>query len=855
MDPDLNQDLNYQAEILAQKIRHYLISTSGHISESATIDEFYQAFCTTLKEEVMINWMASLETIQTKKVRVANYFSMEYLPGRLTGNNLTNMGANQLVKAVMKKMNRNFSDFISCEPDPGLGNGGLGRLASCFLDSLATLHYPARAYGLRYQYGIFEQELWGGIQIERPDCWLLNMNPWEVRRDRFAQTVCFRGKPIKASNKHGEDVYLLEDPEEVRALPYDFPIVGYAQNENFSVIPLRLWSTKESPRNFQLQQYNAGLLDQAAENTSLTDVLYPNDNTELGKRLRLKQEFLLVSASLHDIIRRHLVTYGDLSQFADKQRIQINDTHPSLTIAEMVRILTKNYDFSWQQAWETCQTICSYTNHTILKEALEEWSETRIKDLMPRQYSVIQKLNHDFCTYARSKFPNDEEKIRNLSIIEKGQVRMAHLAIVGSHKVNGVAKLHSDILKEHVFKDFDDLYPEKFTNVTNGVTQRRWLLHSNPLLAEFITKRIGDGWITDFKLIAKLASFASDKATQEEFLSIKKTNKEALLEFLMTENTLKNTAGKLLPHAEQLPTSALFDVQVKRIHEYKRQLMNALHLIMVYQELKENPNARAIARLSLFGGKSAAGYEMAKQIILLISAIGRTIEKDHIISKKLAVIFVENYNVSKAELIIPAADLSEQISTAGWEASGTGNMKFSMNGALTIGTEDGANIEMRQAITDAYWPFKFGASADENRQPFNAWDVYLSDEGIRKAIDSLKDGTFAQTPEETKAFANIHYALVECGAGSDHFKILKDLRDYYNTQKKVEVLYEKPFEWAEMAIHNIAGMGPFSTDESIRHYADEIWGIEPCPPDATILAKVRDEYSEHDRCRIIPKME
>ena len=846
-------ELDYQAEILAQKIRHYLITSSGHIADAATTEEFYQAFCEALREEVMINWMASLETIRTKKVRVAHYFSMEYLPGRLTGNNLTNIGATDLVRAVVTKMNRTFGELISCEPDPGLGNGGLGRLASCFLDSLATLHYPSRAYGLRYQYGIFEQELWGGKQIERPDCWLLNMNRWEVRRDSFAFSVRFKGKPVAATNKHGEEVYLLENPEEVRALPYDYPIIGYAEKENFTVVPLRLWSTKESPRNFQLQSYNAGLLGEAAENTSLTDVLYPNDNTEIGKRLRLKQEFLLVSASLHDIIRRHIIVYGDLSEFADKVRIQINDTHPALTIAELVRVLTKNFDVPWKEAWEICQTVCSYTNHTILREALEEWNETRVHELIPRQHNIIQRLNQDLCNSVRAKFPNNEDKVKSISIFQNGQVRMANLAIIGSHKVNGVAKLHSDILKNIVFKDFADLYPDKFINVTNGVTQRRWLLHCNPLLAEFISKRIGRGWINDFKQIENLAQFASDKSSQEEFLAIKKANKEALIDFLKSENLIRDSKGKILSQAHPLNSDALFDIQVKRIHEYKRQLMNALHLVMLYQELKTNPNSRKIARFSIFGGKAAPGYEMAKQIILFISALARTIEKDQTIRQKLSIVFVENYNVSKAEVIIPAADLSEQISTAGWEASGTGNMKFSMNGALTIGTEDGANIEMREEVTDAWWPFKFGASAEENRTTYSAWDIYMKDEPIRRAVDSLKDGTFAETPEEVSAFANIYHNLVECGASSDQFKVLKDLRDFYNTQLKVEELFIQPLAWAEMAIHNIAGMGSFSTDESIRHYAEDIWGIKPCPPDADILNKVREEYSQHDRCRIIPR--
>lgn len=866
-----NGELDYRAEILTRKIKQYLLVATGHLvdiknypigvttGQKATPEEFYEAFCKALREEVMINWVASLETIRTKKVRVAHYFSMEYLPGRLTGNNMINIGAMDLVRAVLNKMDRNFNEVISCEPDPGLGNGGLGRLASCFLDSLATLRYPARGYGLQYQYGIFEQELWGGIQVEKPDCWLLNENPWEVRRDPFAYSVKYGGKMIEAKNKFGELVHRIEENEEVRALPYDTPIVGYGEKGDFSVIPLRLWSTKESPRNFQLQRYNAGFLGQAAENTCLTDVLYPNDNTELGKRMRLKQEFLLVSASLHDIIRRHQVVYGDLKDFADKVRIQINDTHPALTIAELVRTLTKNYDYTWKDAWETCQTVCSYTNHTILSEALEKWNEHRVKDLLPRQLNIIERLNYEFCEKVRAHFPNNENKVRDMSIIdgqfpqENSQVRMAHLAIIGSHRVNGVAKLHSDILKNMLFKDFAELYPDKFINVTNGVTQRRWLLYCNPQLAEFLFKRIGREWITNFTQIAKIADFASDKASQDEFLAIKKKNKTALIEFLKTENTIRDTTGKIKDHTHPLDETALFDVQVKRIHEYKRQLMNALHLIMVYQELKANPNARTVPRFAIFGGKAAPGYERAKQIIQLITAIGRTVDTDPAVNKKLAVTFIENYNVSKAEIIIPSADLSEQISTAGWEASGTGNMKFSMNGALTIGTEDGANIEMREAVTDRYWPFGFGGTAEENRNPYNAWDIYIHDEPIRRAIDSLKDGTFAQTPEEVASFAALHYALVECGPNSDYFRVLKDLRPYYETQKKVEALFLQPNAWAEMAIHNIAGMGSFSTDTSIQNYAKQIWGIEPCPIDPSILESVKTQYSMNEQCPVYPK--
>ncbi|MES2272782.1 MAG: glycogen/starch/alpha-glucan family phosphorylase [Chlamydiota bacterium] len=842
-------DINNKAEIFVQKIKHLIITTSGHTSDNASIEEFYQAFCTVLREEMMINRTAAIDTFQKEKRRMLFFISMEFLPGRLTGNNITNMSATELVKAVLTKMNRNFKDLMSCETDAGLGNGGLGRLSSCFLDSLATLQYPARGYGLRYQYGIFEQELWNGVQIERPDCWLLNTDPWEIRFDLYATNVHFRGKPIEACNIHGEEVYLLEDYEEVRALPYDLPIIGYSEKSDYSVLNLRLWSTKESPRNFQLQKYNAGFLGQAAENTTLTDVLYPNDNTDLGRRIRLKQEFLLVSASLEDIIRRHLHIFGDISSFADKTRLQLNDTHPALMIAELVRTLTKSYNFSWKEAWETCQTCCSYTNHTILSEALEVWSESQLKDLLPRQYRIIQKLNQDFCDTVRVRFPNDENRIRRVSIIENGQIKMAHLSIVGSHKVNGVAKLHSDILKNTLFKDFDEIFPGKFVNVTNGVTQRRWLLHANPLLANFISDRIGRKWITHFCEIENLRSFASDPKSQEEFLAIKEKNKRTLLNYLAQENAVRDAKGKIISHSPVLGTDALFDVQIKRFHEYKRQLMNALHLIMVYQELGLNPNARQICRYSIFGGKSAPGYEKAKQIMQLISAVARKCQENSQIKPKLTITFIENYNVSQAEIIIPGADLSEQISAAGWEASGTGNMKLAMNGALTIGTEDGANIEMRESVTDPWWPFRFGASAEENREAYNPWDIYTQDEPIKRAVDTLKDGTFAKTAEESASFGKLYQDLIE----HDPYRVLKDLRAYYETQKKVETLFQQPKLWAETAIHNIAGMARFSTDESIRNYAEKIWDITPCPLDPEILAKVQEEYSEHDRCKIHPK--
>lgn len=842
------------AEALAQKIRHHIIISSGKSCPEASDHEFYRAFCSVLREEIGIQWSATIQSIETARTRIAYFLSMEYLPGRYTNNNLANLNAQGLLQRVVQLMGRNFREILECEPDPGLGNGGLGRLASCFLDSLATLQYPARAYGLRYQYGVFEQEIWAGQQIERPDCWLLEENAWEQRRDQHACTVKFRGRTVPATNKHGEEVHLIEETEEVRALPYDTPIIGYSSNSNYSVLTLRLWSTKESPRNFHLQRFNAGLLEQAAENTSLTDVLYPNENTELGKRVRLKQEFLLVAASLHDILRRHLRIYGDLTDFADKTRIQINDTHPALVVAELMRTLTKNYDCTWNNAWEICQQVCSYTNHTILREALEEWNEKKFQELIPRQYAIVQRLNLDFCNLVRRRFPGDEEKVRRMSILENGHVRMAHLAIVGSHKINGVAELHGEILKHQVFRDFHDLWPDKFLSITNGVTQRRWLLNANPRLAALITQRIGPRWTTDFSAIAALAAYATDPEVQQEFLAIKQENKRDLLHFLRTETFLRDQNGKPIVSPSLAPPTALLSVQAKRIHEYKRQLLNALHILHLYRQLKDNPNASPLPRLFLFAGKAAAGYEKAKQILQLLNALSRTLAKDPIAQGRLAVVFVENYGVSKAEQIIPAADLSEQLSLAGWEASGTGNMKLAMNGALTIGTHDGANIEMHRAVTDSWWPFAFGATAEQNRQPYKAWDVYVGNPHVRRAVDSLIDATLDQTPADTAAFKALHRSLTE---GDDHtpadrFRVLQDFASYCAAQKKAEALFQQPQLWAATALHNIAAMGPFSTDASIRRYAQEVWGITPCPPRPDIADAVRKEYAEHDRCNIGP---
>lgn len=851
----MDSQLDLQSELLAQKIKHYLITSNGRLVADASESELYQAFCFALREEIMINWLASVRTQAEQNVRTAYYLSMEYLPGRFMHSNVTNASACKLVSSALQRLGADYSHVRYLEPDPGLGNGGLGRLASCFMDSLATLNYPSWGYGLRYQYGTFEQQLWDGVQIERPDCWLLTQNPWEFRRDQRRARVKFCGHHHPFDDEL--DYQSIRDFEEVRALAYDLPIIGYSPQQDFSVVSLRLWTAKESPRNFELQRYNAGLLDQAAENTTLTDVLYPSDHHDTGKRIRLKQEFLLVSASIQDIMRRHLARDPDPRHLADTVRIQINDTHPALAVAEYLRLLMKE-GLEWGEAWEVSRSCLSYTNHTIMKEALEEWSSESMRYWLPRQYRIIERLNHIFCNDIRERFPEDEERVRRMSIIENDRVRMAHLSIYGSHHVNGVAALHTSILKRDVFHDFNEMFPERFVNVTNGVTHRRWLAQTNPELASFITERIGDGWLLDFSKIRKLQNFACDEASQKAFLEIKRRNKEALIEELKGSCLWRAIDGSPVQYAVKLSADALFDIQIKRVHEYKRQLLNALHLIMLYQELVENPEAARAPRVAIFGGKAAAGYEMAKHVIRLICCLSRKIAKDPRMTHRLGVFYVENYNVSKAEQLIPAADLSEQISAAGWEASGTGNMKLSMNGALTIGTEDGANVEMKEEVSETWWPFSFGSHAEELAQlkqnaSYDPWEFYRSNARLRRAVDALKDRSLVENEDEHQSLLAIYRNLMEgysSGAGDPYF-CLKDFSSYVAAQERVDALYKTPLKWAEFALHNIAGMGKFSTDNSIRRYAKEIWNVSPCPVDPDILRQVRHDFNEHDRCRVI----
>ncbi len=846
MEPDFEE----QAENMAQKVRHYFITQLGRDPKKAYPREVFQGLSMVLREQIMINWGATARTINEKKERRLYYLSMEYLPGRMLVNNISNLKVHALMKKVMNKLGYNYKETLTIEPDPGLGNGGLGRLASCFLDSLATQQYPAIAYGLRYQYGVFEQQIWEGVQVEKPDCWLLNENPWGLRHDGSAKTVKFAGLTRKRMNGNHEIVLDLQDYEEVRALPFDFPVIGYSETDLFNTVTLRLWSTKESPHNFHLQRYNAGQIGSAAENTALTDVLYPNDNHETGKRIRLKQEFLLVSASLQDMIQRHLENFPDLSNFADRVRIQINDTHPALVIPELIRLLTMRNDFTWNVAKEAACEMVGFTNHSILSEALEQWNRDRLAYLLPRQFWVIEQLNLRLCDEIRQKYPNNEDKVRRMSIDEDGQLRMAHLAIYGSHKVNGVGRLHEEILKEKVFRDFYDMYPDRFTYVTNGVSQRHWIWHCNPLLADFLNDRIGRGWLTDFSQIHRLSEFASDPRSQDAFLEIKNENKRLLMRYLYDHNPTRDLFGRIIqPHPIEIDQSSLFAVHVKRIHEYKRQLMNALHLIMVYFELLENPQSHPVKRTVIVAGKAAAGYQIAKNVIQLFCCIARKINRDPLIQDKLKIIFVENYCVTRAEVIIPAADLSEQISTAGMEASGTGNMKLAMNGALTIGTEDGANIEMREAIGDSWWPFSFGARAHEleklrQNNAYSPWDIYSKNAKIKRAVDALKDGTFASTGSEDEALHFLFDTLMMGynGNRSDCYFILYDLQSYYEAERRVEMLYTQPRRWAEMAIHNMAGMGDFSSDKAVQRYAEQIWNIKPLPVNPGIVEEVRAIY-------------
>ncbi|RDB31266.1 glycogen/starch/alpha-glucan family phosphorylase [Candidatus Similichlamydia laticola] len=804
---------------LAKRMRDYLLFQIGKTVGDASDFDLYRAFCYAFRELLLVHWLATWKSYKKARVRVNYYFSMEYLPGRIGVSNVVNLHGQGLCEKTLQHLGLEPKNLLDYEPDPALGNGGLGRLASCFLESLSTQMYPAMGYGLRYQYGLFEQAIENGIQVERPDCWLLHENPWEFRRDLRAQKVVFGG----FWNQTNEFV----DYEEIRALPYDFPILGYSESKLHNVNTIRLWSTKESPSNFRIQQFNAGSLEHASENTALTDVLYPNDQHMFGKLFRIKQEFLLVSASLQDIFSRFKNTCGeDWSRFADMVSVHINDTHAALVIPEMIRLLQEEARIDFYQALDIVVHCTGYTNHTLLSEALEKWDQTLIHKLLPRQYRIIELLNHELCKQVREKFPQDEEKVQRLSMFQYGQVKMAHLAIFGSHRVNGVAKLHSELIQKELFKDFVDLYPERFCSITNGITQRRWLRFANPHLADLICKKIGGSWLYNSLDLEKLTQYADDPVFQDEFLKIKKLYKQ-----------------NLLPEADP---HALFDVQVKRIHEYKRQLLNLLHLIGLYLEVTRNGVKDRLKRVAIFAGKAASSYKLAKNIINLICAVSRKVNADLAAKDFLSIHFLPNYGVKLAEKIIPAADLSEQISLAGMEASGTGNMKLALNGALTIGTEDGANIEMRVAVGDEFWPFRFGQTSEEVKRlrssgVYSPRNLLVDSPQLGNILSTLIDGTFASNQAETIAFREIYASLLE-GSDPDRYLVLADFESYYQTQKKVEELFRKPREWARFALKQIAAMGSFSADISIKKYAQSIWRIAPCPIDPVVFQEVQKEY-------------
>lgn len=782
----------------------------------ASDQEIYQAAVFAIRDIVNDIWIKTQETYFEKDVKIVYYISMEFLMGRFFGNSVLNLSIYEPIKQAFDELGIDYKKIEESEPDPGLGNGGLGRLAACFLDSMSTMSLPAYGCGIRYHYGIFEQVIENGYQVEKPDNWLENGDPWGIKRNEYVAEIKFGGNVRAVPKGNGEYRFVQENYHSVMAVPYDYPVVGYGAN---NVNTLRLWDAR--PKNkFDLQSFNDGNYQKAVEEANLaqtlTDVLYPADDHYSGKELRLRQQYFFISATVQKIVDRFKRKHTDFSEFPDKVALQLNDTHPSIAVAELMRVLVDENDIPWTQAWEITKKTCAYTNHTIMSEALEKWPIELFSRLLPRIYQIIEEINRRFCIELMERYPHDDSKIREMAIIADGQVRMAYLAIAGSHSVNGVAELHTDILKKKVLKNFYDLYPEKFNNKTNGITQRRWLLHANPELADLITSKIGDGWITNLSELRKLKGMAYDESFQNEFMAVKRHNKHKLAEFI------KETKGI------EINPDSIFDIQVKRLHEYKRQLLNVLHIIYLYNTLKMNPGLDMVPRTFIFGAKSAASYHMAKMIIKLINSVADVINNDQNINGKIKVVFMENYRVSLAEKLIPAADVSEQISTAGKEASGTSNMKFMLNGAITLGTLDGANIEICEEVGNDNI-FIFGLTAGEiikmySENSYDPWMVYNMNQGARMALTSLIDGTF---DKNTELFREIYDSLLNGrGSRADEYFVLADFDDYSQAQDKIEKAYRDKKKWAEMAIMNTAMSGKFSSDRTIKEYADEIWHIK-----------------------------
>ena len=786
--------------------------------EEATQEQIFQAVSYTVKDVIIDNWLATQKAYEEQDPKIVYYMSMEFLMGRALGNNLINLCAYGEVKEALEELGFDLNCIEDQEPDPALGNGGLGRLAACFLDSLATLNYAAYGCGIRYHYGMFKQKIQNGYQIEVPDNWLKNGYPFELRRPEYAKEVHFGGYVrVEYDPEKGGNKFIHEGYQAVKAIPYDMPITGY---DNDVVNTLRIWDA-EPIVDFELDSFDKGDYKKAVEQENLArnivEVLYPNDNHYAGKELRLKQQYFFVSASLQAAIAKYKKKHDDIHKLYEKVTFQMNDTHPTVAVAELMRILMDEEGLGWDEAWEVTRKSVAYTNHTIMSEALEKWPIELFSRLLPRVYQIIEEINRRFILEIQAKYPGNYEKIKKMAIIYDGQVKMAHLAIAAGYSVNGVAKLHTEILKKQELKDFYEMMPEKFNNKTNGITQRRFLLHANPLLADWITEHIGPDWITDLPQLKKLAVYADDEKALQEFMNIKFKNKERLAKYILEHNGVE-----VDPHS-------IFDVQVKRLHEYKRQLLNILHVIYLYNQIKMHPEMEFYPRTFIFGAKASAGYATAKKIIKLINSVADVVNNDASINGKIKVVFIENYRVSNAEWIFAAADVSEQISTASKEASGTGNMKFMLNGAPTLGTMDGANVEIVEEV-GAENAFIFGLSSDEviNYENNGGYDpnvIYNTDEEIRQVLMQLINGTFSS---DTELFRDLYDSLLNTKNTdrADRYFILADFRSYADAQKRVEAAYRDEKGWAKKALLNTACSGKFTSDRTIQEYVDDIWHLD-----------------------------
>jgi starch phosphorylase len=800
---------------IKEDIQDHLRFTLAKDEFSRTEWDLYRSVVLSILDRLHDRWIDTQQKYYKSDAKRVYYISMEFLIGRMLDNALINLGIQDEVRSALDELGLDYDKLREVESDAALGNGGLGRLAACFLDSMATLGIPGYGYGIRYDYGIFYQKIIDGYQVERPDMWLRFGNPWDIIRPNVMYPVNFYGESVPYTDENGNLRFKWENTQKVMAVAHDMPVPGY---KNDVVNNLRLWKAA-SPKSLDLRSFNQGEYINAVRDIQLHEnisrVLYPNDKVFVGQELRLKQEYFLVASTLQDIVRRFKKVNSDWTLFPDKVAIQCNDTHPNLAIPELMRILLDDEGLNWDLAWDITTKTIAYTNHTILPEALEKWSVSLLRAMLPRHLQLIYEINKRFLNTVHTTFGDDINKIRRMSIISEGEqpsVQMANLGIVGAHKINGVAALHSDLITKTIFKDFYELWPQKFTNKTNGITPRRWLKQCNPDLAALISSKIGEKWITDLSDLKNIDKFATDRAFQKSFIKIKHQNKLKLVDYIQNEHGIK------------INPKSIFDIQIKRIHEYKRQLLAALHTVVLYNRIKANPNADFQPRTVLFSGKAAPGYVMAKLQIKLINNIANIINNDKEVGDKLKCVFLSNYSVSLAERIIPAADLSEQISTAGMEASGTGNMKFALNGALTIGTLDGANVEIREEVGDDNI-FIFGLKVNEieeiRQQGYNPWDFYHADAELKQVLDQLRSGFFS--PDQPDLFNSIGHALLEEG---DFYMLLADFRSYADSQTLVEKLYEDPFEWNKKAIHNVARIGKFSSDRTISDYACEIWGLK-----------------------------